>query len=418
MNHLKKYIIDFLYRSGGYIFFATIFSRGLSFLTSWITLQLIPNKELGEVLYSWNIISFLMPLIGFGLHQSYIRYGALPENSANNDFLFSYIVKKGVIASIVLTLITSICSFIIPFEFRNSGIYLSAMSLVFAPAFLIEALKTKARLTHKNKKYAFIDISYNSLLILMVIFLSYFLKEIGYIIALIITPTLLLLFYLKTFFNGNTANRPNFINREFWKYGFYASLSNVATLLLFSVDILLIGNILELPEKVTAFRYITLIPYSILFLPRVFIATDFVKFTENIRDKTYVFRYIKNYILLFSIISIFFLFIVVSFGNNLLSFLDSTFVIYTDSFVIVAIGVVGILTLRGLFGNLLSSIGKVRFNYYIMFIAIILNIISNYFLIPIFGIKGAAFTSAVLLWFTGIASCLGFFFFYKKYINA
>ncbi|SEC85423.1 Membrane protein involved in the export of O-antigen and teichoic acid [Tenacibaculum sp. MAR_2009_124] len=417
MDYLKNYISGFLNRSGGYIFFATIFSRVLSFLTSWITLQLIPNKELGEVLYSWNIISFLMPLIGLGLHQSYIRYGALPENSSNGDFLFSYIIKKGLIASFILTLITAICGFIIPFEFNNSGIYISIMSLVFAPSFLIEALKTKARLAHKNKSYAFIDISYNFSLILIVVSLSYFLQEIGYILALIITPTLLLLFYLNTFFTGNTNTRPHFINREFWKYGFFAGLSNVATLLLFSIDILLIGNIMELPEKVTAFRYITLIPYSILFLPRVFIATDFVSLTENIRDKDYVFSYIKSYILLFTIVSLLFIFIVISLGESLLNFFHSSFTIYTDSFTIVSIGIIGILILRGLFGNLLSSIGKAKFNYYIMVIAIILNIASNYLLIPILGIKGAAITSATLLWFTGIASCIGFFHFYKKYTS-
>ncbi len=418
MDYLKNYITGFLNRSGGYIFFATIFSRILSFLTSWISLQLIPNKELGEVLYSWNIISFLLPLIGLGLHQSYIRYGALPENTSNHDFLFSYIVKKGLIASIVLTLITSLCGLIIHFEFENSGIYLSIMSLVFAPLFLIEALKTKARLAHKNKSYAFIDISYNGLLIIAVVLLSYFFQEIGYILALIITPTLLLLFYLSTFFKTNTDNRPDFVNKEFWKYGFFAGLSNVATLLLFSIDILLIGNIMELPEKVTAFRYITIIPYSILFLPRVFISTDFVSFTENINDKKYVFNYIKSYVLFFIAISILFLFSIVSFGTNLLNFFDPSFSIYTDSFVIVSFGVIGVLTLRGLFGNLLSSIGKAKFNYYIMIIAIITNITSNYFLIPTLGIKGAAITSAILLWFTGIASCIGFFYFYRKYLNA
>jgi len=67
-----------------------------------------------------------------------------------------------------------------------------------------------------------------------------------------------------------------------------------------------------------------------------------------------------------------------------------------------------------LFGNLLSSIGKIELNYYIISIAIIINIISNYYLIPKYGIKGAAITSAILMWFTGILSWLSFVYFYRK----
>ena len=78
------------------------------------------------------------------------------------------------------------------------------------------------------------------------------------------------------------------------------------------------------------------------------------------------------------------------------------------------LGITGIYIFRGLFGNLLSSIGKIELNYYIISIAIIINIISNYYLIPKYGIKGAAITSAILMWFTGILSWLSFVYFYRK----
>ena len=78
------------------------------------------------------------------------------------------------------------------------------------------------------------------------------------------------------------------------------------------------------------------------------------------------------------------------------------------------LGVCGILILRGLFGNLLSSIGKAHLNFYITGTALILNIICNYYLIPALGIKGAAITSASLMWCTGIASAILFWIFYTK----
>ena len=78
------------------------------------------------------------------------------------------------------------------------------------------------------------------------------------------------------------------------------------------------------------------------------------------------------------------------------------------------VGICGIYIFRGLFGNLLSSIGKAHVNYYITSVALIINLISNYFLIPEYGIKGAAITTSFLMWFTGILSFILFWILYKK----
>lgn len=95
--------------------------------------------------------------------------------------------------------------------------------------------------------------------------------------------------------------------------------------------------------------------------------------------------------------------------------LDPSFIELTIPFLILTVGICGVLIFRGLYGNLLSSIGKVHINYYIGGVALIINVISNYYLIPEFGITGAAITTAVLMWFTGIISYVWFLFLYKKY---
>lgn len=161
---------------------------------------------------------------------------------------------------------------------------------------------------------------------------------------------------------------------------------------------------------VTSYRYISLIPFSLLFLPRVFMATDFVAFTEKIYDKTYI----KSYMLLFLVISIVLVITSYFLGDFILKLLDQNFTKYTQTFFILMVGVCGIFIFRGLFGNLLSSIGKAHINYYIASIALLLNVFSNYYLIPRYGIKGAAITSTILMWFTGIVSFLWFLKLYKK----
>lgn len=415
MNLLKSYIQNFISRAGSYILSATIIARILSFIASWIALQLIPNKELGIILFAYNIILFITPISGLGMHQSLLRYGALLKTDEEKNSLFRYTFFKGIWITLFLIALIIGSSFLIHFQFENTQYYLILLSFILIPIYLFELLKIQFRLQHKNKLFAATEIVFTAFLTFSVLVFSYYFQEDGYAIALVLTPTLTVLFFIKKFQTGlKTKSKPTIINLEFWKYGFFASLSNVVTRLLLVIDILLIGFLLNDAEAVTNYKYISLIPLSLLFLPRAFINTDFVAFTENIYDKNYIVKYIKSYLLLFTIISFVFCLFFGVFAEFILRLFDADFVQYTDSFMLLIVGVSGILIFRGLFGNLLSSIGKAQVNFYIAAIALIINLISNYYLIPTYGIKGAAITSAALMWFTGIVSAFAFWWLYNN----
>ena len=392
-----------------------MFSRLLSLLASWIALQFIDNTALGIVLFSYNIILFLLPISGLGLSQSLIRFSALSKDAEDRNSIFLYVLKYGLLSSIGMILLVIISSLFIPIDFKDGHFYMIFLSFLIIPNFLLEIIKAQLRLNHDNKNFAYSDFLYSIIFVLSITVLTYYLKEIGYIIALLITPLLTSLFFIKKLkVNVKKIKRIPELNFAFWKYGFFASLSNVITQLLFVIDILLIGYLIKDPEMITNYRYISLIPFSLLFLPRVFINTDFVTFTEKIYDKNYILEYIKSYMLLFLIISVSLIIGSYFFGSLVLRLLDDSFAIYGSIFFILMVGISGILIFRGLFGNLLSSIGKANINYYIASGALLFNIISNYYLIPLYGIKGAAITSAILMWVTGITSAICFKVLYIK----
>lgn len=419
MNLLKTYIQNFLSRAGSHILSASIIARALSFIASWFALQLIPNKELGIVLFAYNIIVFIAPIGGFGLHQSLLRYGSLLKTTEEKNSLFRYTFIKGIWATLALIAITIITTSFIDFQFENTHYYLSFLSIFLIPMYIFELIKIQFRLQHKNKIFALTDIVFNAILTISVIVLSYYYQEKGYALALVLAPTLAVIIYynkIKSFLKN--YKKPVIIDKLFWKYGVFASLSNVVTQLLFVIDILLIGYVLNAPEMVTNYKYISLIPLSLLFLPRAFINADFVAFTEKINNKEYIIKYIKSYLLLFSIISLFICLFSYFSAAFILNIFDSELTKFDTPFLILIIGVCGILIFRGLFGNLLSSIGKAHINFYITSIALVLNVISNLFLIPKYGITGAAITSAALMWITGIASTIIFWRLYnKRFLN-
>ncbi|WP_397447332.1 polysaccharide biosynthesis C-terminal domain-containing protein [Polaribacter sp. R77954] len=415
MQLIKKYILNFLGRSGSYVFGATIFARLFSFIASLVALKLIDNTELGVVLFAYNIIVFLIPISGFGLHQSLIRYGALLKLKKEKNGLFIYVLKKGILASLIIITLIICASFFIKFKFEGTQLYVIVLSFIILPSFIFEVIRAQFRLQHNNKFFAYTEFSNSTILLLSVFVLSYFFKEIGYTIALLITPLITsFLFIKKLNIDFSSQFKIPFKTTSFWKYGFFTSLSNVVTQLLFVIDILLIGYLQEDAEMITNYRYISLIPFSLLFLPRVFIATDFVAFTEKIYDKVYIYNYVKSYMLFFFLISILIILVSYFFSETILTILDDSFIPFADTFFILMLGIVGIYIFRGLYGNLLSSIGKAEINYYIASVALVLNLISNYYLIPKYGIKGAAITTSILMWFTGVISMIWFWYLYKK----
>ena len=395
--------------------FATIISRLVSLLASWVALQFIDNSSLGVVLFSYNLILFLLPISGLGLPQSLIRFSALNQNKEDRNSIFLYVLKYGFLSSLGMILLVIISSFFVPFQFEKTQFYVIILSFLILPSFLFEVTKAQLRLNHDNKNFAYSEFLFSIIFIALITSLTFYLKEIGYIISLLLAPILTSLFFIKKLkITAKQIKKLPELNFLFWKYGFFASLSNVVTQLLFVIDILLIGYLIKDAEMVTNYKYISLIPFSLLFLPRVFMNTDFVTFTEKINDKKYIINYIRSYLLLFLLISILLIIVSYFFGSFILRLLDAGFAEYHATFFIMIVGICGIFIFRGLFGNLLSAIGKADVNYYIALIALFLNLISNYYLIPELGIKGAAITSAVLMWFTGISSCIWFLCLYKK----
>jgi O-antigen/teichoic acid export membrane protein len=415
MKNIIEFIKNFFERSGSYVFSATVISRLLSFLASWIALQLIPNQELGIVIYAFQIVSFIIPIAGFGLHQGLIRYGAKLNTIEEKNSLFVYTFKKGILVSIGIVALIIISAFLLNFENEKTSFYLILLSIAVVTHYVFELIKIQFRLHKNNKNYSYSEVTFNIILVLLIFILSYYFKELGYAIALIITPLITSVFFIKKLnLNFKSKQKLSIINVGFWKYGFFASLSNITTQLLISIDIILIGNILNNMELVTAFKYVSLIPFSLVFLSQVFMITDFVDFTEKINNKKYIYKYIKNYILLFLTISFFCVGFIYFFGESILLIFDVDYAKYYDSLTILTIGISGILILRGLFGNLLSSIGMAHLNFIITSTAVLLNIILNYLLIPKYGLFGAAITSSMIMWFTGILSALFFFYYFKK----
>lgn len=419
MKQIIYLINGFILRSGNHIFIASIISRLFSFLGSWIALIILPEKELGLAIFAFNIISFIIPLGGLGAQQSLLRYGSFLSTNIEKINLYNFTLKKGVKWSIYLILIVIALSPIFTYKLNSAILYLILFSLSILSYFLFENLKIKYRIINNNKMFAKMDIVFSSIQILSILILSFYFGVYGYVCAIIISPLATFLIF-KSKDEKNKSDEIlsfNFCDKEFWKYGFFASLANVATQLLFAIDIFLIGFILINPELITHYKYVSIIPFSLLILPNILISTDFVTITENVKNQLFIKNYIKSFMALFSLISAIILGIFITFGKSILKIFGTIYTDYYNLFIILTLGVIGIFILRSLFGNLLSSIGKAHINYQIAISSLILNAVLNFHFIPQYGILGAGITSAIIMWFSGFLSLILFMYHYKRFLK-
>lgn len=409
----KKFLLGFWKRSGNWVTMAILSARFLSFFASWIALKLLPLHSLGNIIFSLSIVSFLIPVAGLGASQGLLRFGALQDDIDQKNSLFQYVIRKGLLISLGLSIVIIALSGVLTIKMPEAQPYLIGLSVLLGTQFLLESLKIYFRILHQNKKFAQIDLLYGILLILMVAMGCYFFKEVGYIFALILTPLMTFLFFLpKHLITFSKTKMRSSIG--FWKYSLFSGMSNTVAQLLIIIDIFLIGFLTENSLNITLYKYLSLIPFSLLILPNIIVTTDFVKLTENIRDKEFMKHYLTNYFFLFSMITLLIWLVFGFWTEDVLGFFGENFVDQKIVFFYLLLGVSSVLLFRGLFGNLLSAQGNAHINFWISSLAILLNLALNFWLIPTYGILGAAMTTASVMWSSSLASVLLYFICQKK----
>lgn len=399
-------------------------SKVINFLVMVAVIRILDKDEFGLIAYGLTVVSFFAPFVGGGLHQGFIRYGALSNGQLEKKVLFDFTLKKGLKYTGLLIVLFLIMSPVLSIRMPEAILYLLLMAFQLLGLFVFQMIQMYCRLIHLNKLFSYIDIQNNVLLLIFNISLCYFFGGVGYILSLICIPLFMGIYYLKKL-NLSPINisknkiaqikaKFKFDFKEFFSYGLFISAGGVLSQLLFAIDFLLIGYILADSELLAQYKASSIIPFSLLMLSVAVLTTDFVKLANQAeQDKTIIRNYYLNYLKIFSAISLGILAFFYLFSEPLLGLFGDDYQGHARLMNIFAIGVAGGLLFRVPLGNLLSAIGWPKVNAIVSLIVLVTNLIANYFMIHWYGIEGAAITTSALMWFSGFLS-LGAFIYYLR----
>lgn len=407
----KSFFNNFYKRQGLYILGAFIFEKLVGLITILIASNLLMKDVFGNITYANSLLTFVIPFVGVGLHHGFLRYGSLSKSQQEKKYLFNIVLKRGLLASFFMLFILLILAPYLTYNLKSAFVYLVIFSFQLIGLFLIELLKIYSQVINRNKLYFKIVLFHSVVLMILIPIGTFYFKGIGFVVSIVLIPFLIagwFIFALKLT-NYNTLLKPKFNFKKFLSYGVFTSFSGVLAQFLYVIDVMLIGNLLQNTNSIAQYKISSVLPFSFLFIPLVFMKTDFVVLARKTNiDNHYHKMYYLNYLKLMIPISVVLLLLFYIFSNKLFGLFGSQYNNNEGLMFIFSIGVVGALLFRIPLGNILSAIGKVRSNMIVSSISVVLNLILSYFLILSYGIFGAAISTAIIMWLSGLLSLIIF----------
>ncbi len=416
MNSLITFLNGFLSRKGGHLFSTTMLEKGLNFLVSSMLIWELHKATLGQLTFAQSVMVFFMSFMGLGSNSALLQIGSSLESKKDKKQLVSYTLSTGLLGTLLVCLLGIIVGYYVSNGNKDLFYYFVLLSIRFIPLYGVKVLMVWFRFNFRNDRLYHFEKYYILLQFVLSAAMLYQWGVYGYLSSLILAPLIISLFFFKEipFQFQLKWNLKGVKEKFFWQYSLSSGITNVLSQLVFVIDAIIIFQLIG-DNANAEYRVASLIPFNILFLPGVFMKTDFALIARNKRNRQFLWNYYKNFFKLFLVICLLGFGIGFYFGKDILSIYGAAYSPYSLFIVLLFSACMAIL-FRVPLGNMIAAFGDVRVNLITTILTLLLDIVLNLSLIPIYGLMGAAYATAIALIFSCITS-LGYFLFYIQNLN-
>ena len=412
MGNLSDFLRNFLKNKGHFVFGSLLIAKICGFVGALVIIRLLSENDFGLISIVVALSTVFLAFSGFGSQQILLRYGSIAKNSKEKKALSAYLLKQGFLYQIVLSLVFLLCSLFYLDRFEKIILLFIAFSVRLIGVFFYNHIQSQLRISRRNREFARLNNVVNVSGLILILILTYFFGLSGYLVAMMLMP-FFALFWFKSI-NLSEKIELKLCKKEIWKYGFFTAGTAVLGDALFSLDVILMGFLMN-ESAVANYKTAILIPANLTFIAITFMQSDFPELARNYQNKSFLKYYISNYYKIFIplclgiFIALFFLdgFIVKLFFGKKYDGIETSFLILSGAFLLNML-------MRNLYGNLLSAVGKMEYNTIVSAFALIILTGLSVFLVPKFGVEGMAISQSVTLFTTGLLLMGGFLSYYRK----
>lgn len=410
-----------LWASGAFhIMIGSFLNKFISMFGSIIIVRLITKAEYGLLSYIENLYSYAYVIAGFGLSNAILRYVVLAKSKEKKYEYFSFSLKKGFIINIILLIIINIINFVYPHksDFAIARSYIYILSLVLPMQHIIEDVLYMERANFSNKRFAYLSLLSSVILIIGRIFGALVSGLFGIVFIQVIDYIILAICY---YFICNRRYKPEKEisklsikeKKEVLLYSIQYMITNGLWTIFMLNDTFMLGNLTQSASILADYRVAYVLPAAISIFSTAIGTYISPYFVKNETNQTWI---KKNFFLVFFItagVVGFIILGIILFGKYII------FIIYGKKYFNI-ITLMNHLLVASFFNcgirftcaNLLAAMGQIKYNMIISMLGMILQVILNFILIPIYGAYGAAYTSIIVYFFMGF---MLFLVFSKKY---
>jgi O-antigen/teichoic acid export membrane protein len=412
---LEKELTDITKKSS-YVFAGKIIGVIFGLIMNLVIARLYGAELYGRFIYIYTFISFFPSLTSLGLRNGLIYF--IPKYTTNNDtekrntLITNSFILTSLLSVIIIVVISLNSDFISTNLLNNSE--LSPLIKIMSPLIILLTLNTISQGVFRGKMEIKDFIIGKDLLMpsikLIVVTALYFLglRIEGLILGYYIGFIVLIVYYLiKIILNNNIKPKDiRLKNRKLiyttFKFSLPLFLTGFLTFFVNKTDTFMIGYFLEdvdvgiynIALRIGTMSSFILIAFNTTFAPMI--SNLYEK--NKIKELGSIYKIITKWILTINLIA-FSLFIL--FSNEIMLFFGQEFTAGAYALIFIGVGQI-VNVMVGPAGYLNIMTGKPQYELYSNIIVLILNIILNYIMIPIYGINGAAIASAISVGFTNV----------------
>ena len=407
---MKNTINEFLNKEGAYVLGASLFTKVIAFVSSLVLIRILSPNEYGVLAYVLSTLAFFVPFAGGGLQYSFLRFAPLKDSSSKVNALFRVTILKGFLISAIIALVLFLTIPFLNLDETISPHYFYILLGYLFTYFIIEMVKVNYRVKGRNKKFASFDALNTGLLALIGCVSAFYLGLIGYIVSFVLIP-----FFVGMMFLELPRKVKITIPDKYYTYGLWVGIGSIASQLMYSLDVFLVGQVIQDTTQVAIYRSASIIPIALFFIPNSYITTHYADLAKNSENKDFLIKFSKNYCKLFALIGILISTVLYVLAEPLISTLFGiAYIEGVSIFKILLIGMLGAFIFRIPFGNLLAAVGKSNWNAVVAFAILFLNGVLNYYALNNYGLIGAAVVTSSLFWISGFVSLVLFKIYLKK----
>lgn len=385
----------------GHVFGAYTINKIIAFATNFVIVRILSKDDYGYFSSAFNIYCYFNIFTGLGMLSAELLFCTEDRDEIERRAIYKYTLLAGLLSNVVLGFIIFGYGAFGPNAIPESRKYIMMFSGLLAVEYIAQYMMCYFRTKKNNKVFSRLS-SANSLLYLIFGGLGAFFfgvpgtisgRYLAYIIISLISIILLRQNKIDLF-NKYTVQRG--IKKEIWVYSLKNGATTFLNQIIYLIDVTLISTLIADPEVVASYKFATIVPESLSFIPQAIMVALIPYYVSNLGNQNWIKRNTTRLIVAMGIANAIITLLLIVTAPLVINILGSEK--YSDSLVyyqILSLSYFFLATFRLMSTSLLSVFRKTTYNLVVAAVTGVLNIILDYVLIKNFQAIGAAWATVL-----------------------